>query len=54
MLTALVRWSFALAGSTHAGRCGNVVLSTHADAPQVHLADVHEEHIGATRGILDA
>ena len=52
MLTALVRWSFALALLVLGG-AGNVVLSTHADAAQVHLADVHEEQSGFTRGILE-
>ena len=52
MLAALVRWSFALALLMLASVV-NVVLNTHADAAQVHLADVHEEQIGFTRGILE-
>lgn len=52
MLAALVRCSFAPALLVLGG-VGNVVLSTHADAAQVHLADVHEHQIGFTRGIFD-
>jgi len=53
MLTVLVRWPFALA-LPMLGGVGSVLLSTHADAAQEHLADVHEEQIGSTRGVLNA
>ena len=49
MLTALVRLSFALTLLMLAS-VGNVVLSTHADAAQVRLADVHYEQGGVLRG----